>query len=85
MKKPIKSQYDTFISLIFRVDNLIRVIGAVVSYEAKRLPVSQINNSYIGEIQSDVALFVLGLVIMLVLPDARKIIIARFTKDESNN
>lgn len=85
MKKPIKSQYNTFIGLIFRVDNLIRVIGAVVCYESKKLPVSTINNSYIGEIQSDVALFVLGLFIMIAFPDLRKILIAKFTKDENNS
>lgn len=85
MKKPIKSQYNTFIGLIFRVDNLIRLVGAVVCYEAKKLPVSKINNSYIGEIQSDIALFILGLIIMLAFPDIRKIVIARFTKDESHN
>lgn len=82
MKKPIKSQYNTFVELFFRIDNFIRLVGAVVCYKAKQIPASKINNQYIGEIQSDVALFVLGLVIMLVLPDARKIIIAKFTKDE---
>ncbi len=80
MKKPIQSEYKTTFEMIFRIDNFIRLVGAALIYltVTKKVPVSTITNEYIGVVQSDVFMILLGVVSMIVLPDLRKWLMNKF-------
>lgn len=78
MKKKIveHNEWNGFFSMVFRVDNWIRLVGAIVVYEGKKMPSSAITTNW-GGLQSDVLLVVLGVTIMILGPDLRKWILSK--------
>jgi hypothetical protein len=79
MKKPIETKYNSWVQLVFRIDNFIRAVGAYICYEAKKMPPSPVKNDYLGELSSDVLLFILGILVMIALPDVRKWLLAKYS------
>ena len=76
-----QSEYKTTFEMLFRVDNFIRLVGASLIYlqvATKKFPVSTITNEYIGVIQSDVFIILLGVAAMIVVPDLRKYLMNKF-------
>jgi hypothetical protein len=61
MKKKIveHNEWNSFLSMIFRTDNWIRFVGAVVVYYGKKMPASAITSNWVS-VQSDILLVILG-------------------------
>lgn len=77
MKKIVShNEYTGFWSMVFRVDNWIRFIGAYVVYEGKVMEPSAITTNW-GGAQSDVLLVILGVTIMIFGPDIRKYVLSK--------
>lgn len=70
------NEWNGFLSMVFRLDNWIRLVGAIVVYEAKKMKPSAITSTW-GGLQSDVLLLILGVVIMILGPDIRKWILSK--------
>jgi hypothetical protein len=73
-----RAEYKTNLDLIFRIDNWIRLVGAILVVYAKFSTPSTVTNEYLGTLQSDVLLIILGVVITIIGPDARKLLISKF-------
>lgn len=73
-----KAEYKTNWDLFFRVDNWIRLVGIILMIYAKFMTPSTVVNEYLGTVESDVLLMVLGVLITVIGADVRKIIVNRF-------
>ena len=73
-----KAEYKTSWDLFFRVDNWIRLVGIILMIYAKFMTPSTVINEYLGTIQSDVLLMIVGVLITVIGADVRKILMNRF-------
>jgi len=78
MKKKIveHNEWNSVFAMVFRLDNWIRLVGAIVVYEGKKMPASAITTNW-GSLQSDVLMVLLGIGIMIFGPDIRKWVLSK--------
>lgn len=80
MKIIENTEYSNFWSMFFRQDNIIRFLGALIPIGAYFLTeTSQVELMGINA-KSDVLFFAIGVAVMILGPDIRKIVVNRFAK-----
>jgi hypothetical protein len=84
-KAMYQAEYTNYFEMIFRVDNWIRLVGAVLAIYGKFATPSLMKVEYLGEFMSDTFLIVLGVTVTIFAPDARKILISKFGEKNASN